>query len=78
MSELFEQHLTIKMIDISHNNIGDDGFSFIVDILSKSKVNLTKLNISHNKIESTSVIQIIRLIYTMDNLTELNLSFNDL
>lgn len=52
----------MEIIDISQNNIGDDGLSVIVDILSKSKINLTKLNISHNKIESTSDILIIRLI----------------
>jgi Ran GTPase-activating protein (RanGAP) involved in mRNA processing and transport len=70
---------TIKELNISGNNIGDEGLEIVIRALSnKKRQSLTILSLSSNKITSKGCKMICDFILKGNNLEELHLSNNEI
>ena len=71
-------NLSIDILNISNNNISQDGFKKIVELLSDEKCTLAKLNISNNHIGDEGCTILSQGISKNNSLIALNLSSNNI
>ena len=77
--ELFTiNNLPIDVLNISNNNISQDGIKKIVELISDEKCSLAKLNISNNNIGDEGCIILSKGISKNNSLIALNLSSNQI
>ena len=68
---------TLTTLDLSYNNIGDEGAKVIADALKGNKT-LTTLDLSHNNIEVEGTKALAEALKDNKTLTTLNLSHNEI
>ena len=79
MCELFNiNNFPIDVLNISNNNISQDGIKKIVELLSEEKCSLAKLNISNNNIGDEGCTILSKGITKNNSLIALNLSSNNI
>ena len=77
--ELFNiNNFSIDVLNISNNNISQDGIKKIVELLSEEKCSLAKLNISNNNIGDEGCTILSKGIAKNNSLIALNLSSNNI
>ena len=77
--ELFNiNNFSIDVLNISNNNISQDGIKKIVELLSEEKCSLAKLNISNNNIGDEGCTILSQGISKNNSLIALNLSSNNI
>ena len=77
--ELFNiNNFPIDVLNISNNNISQDGIKKIVELLSEEKCSLAKLNISNNNIGDEGCTILSKGIAKNNSLIALNLSSNNI
>lgn len=70
---------TIKELNLSGNNIGDEGVAIVIKALSnKKKQSLHVLSLSNNRISSVGCKKICEFIALCSSMEEIQLSNNDI
>ena len=75
ISGFLSQNDRIQSLDLSCNNISDDGAAAISEYLKKNNA-LQNLNMSHNEVTSEGVIKILKSIHSNSPLHTVNLNHN--
>ena len=77
ISRIVMHHPTLKILDLSHNQINDDSFTFF-KLLPKENFNLTELDFSRNYISDRSAKYFFSNLYNNKSLLKLNFFDNQL
>ncbi|UJR32728.1 hypothetical protein I4U23_020187 [Adineta vaga] len=67
---------SLNYLDLSHNQISDDGIATLVKILATNNETLTKLGLAKNQITDEGMKCLVKLIKTNRTLTQLDLCSN--
>ncbi|KAI6077473.1 Protein NLRC5 isoform X1 [Aix galericulata] len=70
---VLEQHGRLAEVDLSRNQLGDEGLRFLLDHLHRVHVTCS-LNLSHNRISQDGVLHLINAFATSGNVTEVLVS----
>ena len=75
--KLLRHYINIQILDISHNNISDDGAVAISDCLENNDT-VQKLDMSHNKISDNGISRISKALQINTKLQMFNISYNNI
>ncbi|XP_021263661.1 protein NLRC5 isoform X2 [Numida meleagris] len=73
LCRVVEQHGWLAELDLSRNQLGDEGLRFLLDHLHRVPVTCS-LNLSHNRISQHGVLHLINVFTTSGNTTEVQVS----
>uniref|UniRef100_A0A669QR45 NLR family CARD domain containing 5 n=1 Tax=Phasianus colchicus TaxID=9054 RepID=A0A669QR45_PHACC len=73
LCRVLEQHGWLAELDLSRNQLGDEGLRFLLDHLHRVPVTCS-LNLSHNQISQRGVLHLINAFSTSGNTTEVQVS----
>ncbi|XP_040427039.1 protein NLRC5 [Cygnus olor] len=73
LCRVLEQHGRLAEVDLSRNQLGDEGLRFLLDHLHRVHVTCS-LNLSHNRISQDGVLHLINAFATSRNTTEVLVS----
>uniref|UniRef100_A0A8B9DDY9 NLR family CARD domain containing 5 n=1 Tax=Anser cygnoides TaxID=8845 RepID=A0A8B9DDY9_ANSCY len=73
LCRVLEQHGRLAEVDLSRNQLGDEGLRFLLDHLHRVHVTCS-LNLSHNRISQDGVLHLINAFATSRNITEVVVS----
>ena len=76
--EAIQGNATLQMLDISSNNISDDGAVAISECLKNKNISLQKLNMSHNKISDKGITIIGKALQENTTLKIFDISHNSI
>ncbi|XP_075571126.1 protein NLRC5 isoform X7 [Pelecanus crispus] len=73
LCRVLEQHGWLAEVDLSRNQLGDEGLRCLLDYLPRVPVTCS-LNLSHNRISQDGVLHLINVFATSGNTTEVQVS----
>ncbi|XP_015729129.1 protein NLRC5 isoform X2 [Coturnix japonica] len=73
LCSVLEQHRWLAELDLSRNQLGDEGLRFLLDHLHRVPVTCS-LNLSHNRISQHGVLHLINTFSTAGNTSEIQVS----
>ncbi|XP_065589425.1 protein NLRC5 [Cyrtonyx montezumae] len=73
LCRVLEQHGWLAELDLSRNQLGDEGLRFLLDHLHRVPVTCS-LNLSHNRISQRGVLHLINVFTTSGSTTEVQVS----
>ncbi|KAM9269116.1 protein NLRC5 isoform 2-T4 [Cariama cristata] len=73
LCRVLEQHEWLAEVDLSRNQLGDEGLRYLLDHLHRVPVTCS-FNLSHNKISQDGVLHLINAFATSGNTTEVQVS----
>ena len=77
IAKIFLHHPTLKILELSHNQINDEGFS-IFKLFSKENISITELDFSQNYISDKNAKQFFQNLNNNRNIQKLNFFDNQL
>ncbi|NXG01047.1 NLRC5 protein, partial [Sakesphorus luctuosus] len=73
LCSVLEQHGWLAEVDLSRNQLGDEGLRCLLDHLHQVPI-ICSLNLSHNRISQDGVLHLINAFATSENITEVQVS----